>query len=221
MPEIKPTIIRSKRMSIALQIKPDAQLIVKAPFFTPEWMINQFLKQHEEWIEKNLKKVQARPIAKKRGYKNGETFFYFGKEYTLEIGEYKEIVFANNTLQFPKFLEFRIQKELEAWYIREAKKVITEQLEHYAKEMGLLYNEVRFSDTMSKWGSCTHDNRLQFNWRLIMAPILAINYVVVHELAHTVEKNHSQDFWRVVGKHNPTFRHQRKWLSDHGHLLMN
>lgn len=207
-------------MSIALQIKPDATLIVKAPLFTPEWMIKQFLKQHAEWIDKNIQKIQARPSTKKRKYTNGEKFFYFGKEHILDIGEYKEIAFTDTKLEFPNFLEFRIQKELENWYIKNARKVITEQLEYYSKEMGVSYNGLMFSDTMSKWGSCTHDNRLQFNWRLIMAPILAINYVVVHELAHTIEKNHSQDFWRIVGKYNPTFRHQRKWLHTHGHLLM-
>jgi len=220
MPEYKPTIIRSKRLSLSLQIKSDATLIVKAPLLTPEWVIKQFLKQHEEWIDKNMQKIEARPVVKKHKYKNGEKFFYFGKEYVLEIGEYKEISFTNGKLHFPKFLEFRIQKELEGWYVKGARKVITEQLEYYAQEMKLSYNDVRFSDTLSKWGSCTHDNRLQFNWRLIMAPILAINYVVVHELAHTVEKNHSQDFWRIVGKYNPTFRHQRNWLNTHGHLLM-
>ncbi len=74
--------------------------------------------------------------------------------------------------------------------------------------------------TKSQWGSCTHDNKLQFSWRLIMTPITVLNYVVIHELAHTTQKNHSRAFWDVVRRHCPSYNRQRKWLKEHGNSLV-
>jgi len=138
----------------------------------------------------------------------------------LKLGPYTEIAVSNDELLFPIALQFRAQKELRAWYIKQGRELITKQLEKYALEMGASYTDLTFSDTKSKWGSCSHDNRLQFSWRLIMAPVLVMNYVIIHELAHTTEKNHSRDFWKIVEKYTPSYRQSRKWLRDHGHTLV-
>jgi predicted metal-dependent hydrolase len=120
---------------------------------------------------------------------------------------------------FPKAAVFRVQKELTAWYIRQAREIISQQVEFYAKRMNASYTDLTFSDTKSQWGRCTHENKLQFSWRLVMAPLLVINYVVVHELVHTIEKNHSRSFWSKVRFHNPSYRQQIKWLAANGHAL--
>lgn len=212
----QPTIIRSHRKTVSLHVLPDATVVVKAPMRASLGFIQQFIDQNKEWIEKQM---HQRAKAPKRKYQDGEDFFYLGKSYVLDIGDYKEITIKGNNLQFPKALEFRIQKELREWYIKQGRKIISEQVEWYAKEMKATYTDLTFSDTRSQWGRCTHDNRLQFSWRLVMAPLLTLNYVVVHELAHTFEKNHSRSFWAKVRLYNPSYRQQIKWLKENGTSL--
>lgn len=219
MPSVpKPTIIRSARKSIAFHITPQGELVVKAPFFLPQFVIQQSINERLDWITKTVGKLEKRQV-KTRQYVEGEEFLYLGKVYKLHLGIFSEISLTNDTLQFPEFLLFRVQKELENWYKRRAKEVITKRLEHYAQEMKAAYVGVRFSDTISKWGTCDAENNLQFNWRLVMTPLMVLDYVVIHELAHTTEKNHSWRFWALVRKHTPAYRQHRKWLNDNAHLL--
>jgi predicted metal-dependent hydrolase len=218
MPE---TIIsRSLRKTISMHVLSDGTLEVKAPKLMPMIFINRFIDSHMDWVEKQREKVSARPLAVKRQYIHGEEFLYLGKIYRLDIGMYPEIGIINDTLQFPAGLTFRLQKELTDWYIKKAKEVITDRLEKNAEEMQVNYVDMYVSDTSSKWGSCSHDNRLQFNWRLIMAPMLVLNYVIVHELSHTIHKNHSRSFWNKVRAQNPSYRQQIKWLKENGHTLI-
>lgn len=215
-----PKIIRSKRRSMSLHLLPGNSLVVRAPLRTSDREIHQFIEKNRDWIEKQAKKIEKMPKVVNRTYKNGEEFLYLGKIHTLEIGNYKEITVSEDKILFPEFLKFRIQKELTSWYIAKGKEIITQQVEWNAKEMSAHYSALSFADTKSRWGSCTHDNKLQFNWRLIMAPLLVIRYVVVHELVHTLEKNHSKDFWNRVSFQSPSYKTQRKWLKDNGNALV-
>lgn len=148
-----------------------------------------------------------------------EEYLYLGRKLTLHPGNYTSIAVKDDLLLFPQALLFRKEKELTMWYVQQAKKIIAAHVERFAKEMQTNYKSLTFSDTRSKWGSCTHDNRLQFSWRLVMAPLLVLNYVIIHELAHTIEKNHTQYFWMKVRRFNPSYRQQIKWLKEHGELL--
>ena len=212
-----PSIIRSVRRTMSLQITPDGELIVKAPFFVSEKIIQNFIKEKENWILKILQKSQNRKVNKKT-YQEGEEFLYLGDKYKLHIGDFKEISITDK-LNFPNFLVFRAKKELTNWYIKEAREIITKQAEYMSKKMGVKYKSLRFSDTISKWGSCSLDNSLQFNWRLVMAPITVINYVVIHELVHTSEKHHRLKFWSKVDLYTPAYKQHRKWLNNNKHLL--
>ncbi|MCS7122892.1 MAG: M48 family metallopeptidase, partial [Candidatus Micrarchaeota archaeon] len=81
------------------------------------------------------------------------------------------------------------------------------------------YNRVRITNARRRWGSCSSSNNLNFSWRLIMAPLEVIDYVVVHELVHTRIKNHSKAFWRMVEAVMPDYDRQRRWLRENGHML--
>jgi predicted metal-dependent hydrolase len=213
-------IIRSKRRSIAMTITPDATLVVKVPRLIPNFMINSFIKDHEEWIQKQLQKLEKRPVSEPKKYEPSEKFLFLGMELAFEYYDGVETVVKDGKLLFPKGLEFRAQKQLTAWYKKQAREIITTQVEYFAKQMGTSYTSLTFSDTKSQWGSCTHDNKLQFSWRLIMTPITVVNYVVIHELAHTTQKNHLKAFWDVVRRHCPSYNRQRKWLKEHGNTLV-
>lgn len=209
----------SKRRTVVLSMQPDGTLVVKAPLRTPKIFINAFVRKNAEWIEKQRERLKKRSPYKKTVYKNGEIFLYLGKEFRLTIGDYAAIEVKDCMILYPKFLEFRIQKELEAWFRKEGERLITEQVKELAPQMDANYKGISFADTKSKWGHCTLDNFLQFNWRLIMAPILVLNYVVVHELTHTTEKHHQRKFWKKVSHFNPSYRQQIKWLKENGDRL--
>lgn len=216
-PEI--TIIRSHRKTIALHVLPDGTVEIKAPFLMPKFFINRFIEKNKEWIDKRTKHIQQK-LALQKTYNEGEKFLYLGEEYILKIGNYTSIGAKNGEFLFPQALLFRIKKEIESWYITQAKEIITTETKRYALEMKTSFTSLTFSDTKSQWGRCTHDNRLQFSWRLVMTPLLVLRYVVVHELAHTFEKNHSYLFWSKVRSVNPSYKQQIKWLKEHGNTLV-
>lgn len=214
--EIK--ITRVSRKSVAIVIHSSGQVEVKAPKYVPMIFIKQFIKSKSEWIEERQKEVLKRKKPSKQ-FVNGEKFLLLGKEYSLKLGPYIHIETNGDELLFPLALAKRGRDAIEKWYIKQAKAVIKPLVEEYSKVMGTSYNAISFSDTKSKWGSCTHDNRLQFNWRLVMTPLLVVRYVVIHELAHTTEKNHSVIFWSKVRKQNPSYKQQVLWLKKHGDTL--
>lgn len=212
-------LVRSNRRSISIQITPDGQVVVKAPYLMPRFIINRFVAEKSDWINKHLEKMKKITIKRHTGeIRDGDEFMYLGNNYKLKIGNYSEIKVAG-ALCFPQFLAFRIKKELTSWYMERAKTIITERVNYFSEELNVDYKYITYSDTVSKWGSCSHDNRLQFNWRLIMAPVLVLDYVVVHELTHIKEKNHGRNFWKEVEKYKPAYKQYIRWLKEHSHVL--
>lgn len=213
-------IVRSWRKTLTLQVLPDRTIMVKAPYFTPRYAIHSFVEKNDLWIQKKLAALETVSLRAHTGYWHGDAFLFLGKSYTLTIGEYDGIVLRGEKFQFPRFLLFRIEKEIEQWYINQARQIIKRQVEWHAKQMNVSYISISFSDTRSKWGSCTHHNKLQFNWRVVMAPMEVVDYLVIHELTHILEKNHSARFWQIVRRMDPSYKIQNKWLKKYGDTLM-
>jgi len=182
------------------------------------FFIKRFLSEKREWIDKYVEMAKKTKPLKRQTYQDGDEFMYLGKLYPLRFGRTQSIT-VTDTINIPSAIAFRVRKELADWYLGQAKTIITERVTHYSKVMNVEFVSIKFSDTSSKWGSCTHDNRLQFNWRLIMAPVLIIDYVVVHELAHTLHKNHSRKFWLEVARYKPAYKQYIKWLRDNARTL--
>lgn len=214
-----PRVIRSRRNFLSLEIKPTGEIVVKAPLHVPERMIQKFLEEKEEWLRKNFTAIKKRTPQKKT-YQEGESFYFLGKHYVLKYTDGIEIKLLDQALLLPKVMLFRAQKELTNWYLHQAKETISKRVAFHAEKMQAEYKDLLFSDTKSKWGTCFPDNSLQFNWRLIMAPLMVLDYVVIHELAHTTEKNHGDGFWRKVRLYTPAYRQHRKWLEENAQLLV-
>lgn len=214
----EPQIIRSRRRSISVEITREGAIVVKAPILAPKFIVNQFLRERADWIEKTYAKISQKKAVKKQ-YVEGEEFLFLGKTYKLKLYDGIKIGFRDNYLYFPKASLFRAEKELTMWYLQQANILITKRVNFHAKKMDAEYEDLLFSDTKSKWGTCFPDNSLQFNWRLIMTPLMVLDYVVIHELTHTTEKNHGDAFWRKVRLYTPAYKQHRKWLSDNAHLL--
>ena len=106
------------------------------------------------------------------------------------------------------------------WYKNAAREKIRQRLDWYSEASGLKYNRVNITSAMRRWGSCSGKAYLSFSWRLIMAPLKVIDYVVVHELAHIEVKNHSKNFWSKVRTIMPDYEHAKSWLR-HNEFLLN
>ena len=105
------------------------------------------------------------------------------------------------------------------WYRQQAAKILAERSQWYASRHGFAYQKIRISSALTRWGSCSSKGTLSFTWRLVMAPIPVIDYVVVHELVHLQVKNHSKEFWGRVELIMPDYKQKIKWLKENGHLL--
>jgi predicted metal-dependent hydrolase len=99
---------------------------------------------------------------------------------------------------------------------RRARRLLSELAVREAKRLGVSYERIAIRDQRTRWGSCSSRRTLSFNWRLVLAPLEVAEYVVVHELCHLREPNHSPRFWQLVAEARPGYREQRRWLADHG-----
>lgn len=209
-------IIRSlKRQTLSLHIQPDGSLLVKSPYLLPRFAINQFIKKNETWIKKKQELLQSRTTQKKK-----DEYLYLGKAYPLEIrGGQKELVEVSDKLYLASSNKRYAKTYVTTWYKSQARILISKRVHHYAKIAGVSFKSINFTSATTRWGSCSSQKTLNFNWKLIMAPIEVIDYVVAHELAHLTEMNHSKAFWETVRKMYPLYREYRTWLKRHGHTL--
>jgi predicted metal-dependent hydrolase len=214
-------IIRSKRNSIALQMTNEATLIVKAPFDVDEKTIWSVIQKHEEWIEKRKKEIETRdPKALKKEFVNGEGFLYLGKYYKLYVVENQDVPLKfENGFYLSRGTLPRAREVFIDWYKKAAYEKISERVHWYAQKGGFQYSRVNITSAQKRWGACSANSNLNFSWRLIMAPISVIDYVVVHELVHLEEKNHGKDFWIKVKVLMPDYKKYEDWLRKNRYLL--
>ncbi|MBI5182139.1 MAG: M48 family metallopeptidase [Nitrospirae bacterium] len=222
MTEIKVNkIIRSKRRTIALEIAQDASLIVRAPYRTPLDFIEKIIFKKRFWIKEKQEFVRDRYIkTAPREFVSGEGFLYLGDTYKLEIVDVLDMpIVFNNGFKIAR-KNYDIAKEiLIGWYQEQAYQKIAERVIWHSSLSGLKYNKIRISNALRRWGSCSAKGNLNFSWRLIMSPLRVIDYVVVHELAHIEENNHSKRFWDKVKIMMPDYEQHKEWLKENRHLL--
>lgn len=214
-------IIRSKRKTIALWVTDESNLIVKAPFEVSEKTINEVITNHISWIEKKKNEVLSRdPKFTKKEFINGEGFLYLGKSYKLIIVKQQEIPLKfNNGFFLLQDYQGMARQLFINWYKEKAYEKISERVKWYANKRGFVYNKVNITNANRRWGSCSPKGNLNFSWRLIMAPLSVIDYVVVHELAHIEVKNHSKFFWNIVKMLVTDFEKSVDWLKKNEYLL--
>jgi predicted metal-dependent hydrolase len=218
----KVKIVRSlKRKTLTIQINSDATITVSAPYFVTSTSIKNFLKEKDSWIQQKLQELQTRKnITKPKEFTKGEEFLFLGKKYQLEIRQNTtSIVELSDKLYIASFNKNNIKLYLTSWYKQQALKIIKQRVEYFAKRAGVTYNNLKITEAETRWGSCSSEKNLNFNWRLVMAPLPVIDYVVSHELAHLEEMNHSRQFWERVRKIFPIYRQYNTWLKRNGHTL--
>ncbi len=176
-------IIRSKRKTVGISIKPGGEIIIRAPRLLPRAAILSFAYEKADWILSSYEKQKNRAVLPTDAPKDAATL------------------------------------ALEKRYRDAAKEYIPKRVEYYHEFTGGNYDKITIRDQKTRWGSCSANGTLSFNYRLMLAPPRVLDYVVVHELCHLTHMNHSTDFWNMVASILPDYKEYRKWLKENGHTL--
>lgn len=215
------SVIYSSRKTLTITVERDRSVIVRAPDGTPREQIDAIVEKKKIWLYEKTRHVQKHDQPRKeKEFVSGASILYLGKSYRLEAisEDFGGILFDNKFLISKSSIP-QAPALLRAWYIQKAGEKITPQVKFYAKHLGVSFNNILISDLKYRWGSCTPRNNLNFNWRLIKAPMRVVEYVIVHELAHLLEPNHTAHFWAIVKTQLPDYLKAKEWLKQSGALL--
>lgn len=217
MPMTVDRIIRSKRRTVALIVESDGSVTVRAPLRLPESAIQAFAEKHFNWIEKKKAEMRAIVPIRSKQYQPGENFLYLGREYSLEVvaGQHKKLI-LDERFKIAESAVKNAELVFQNWYRQQAKQWIVEQVKNLAELHQLRYEKIKITSARTRWGSCSPKNTLSFSWRLMLTAPEVIEYVIIHELAHTVHHNHSKRFWNLVEKLLPNYKARRKLLRQYG-----
>ncbi|ESP88374.1 M48 family metallopeptidase [Candidatus Halobonum tyrrellensis] len=183
----------------------------------------ELVEDNARWILKQWRQYQDhREQAPSRRFEPGETFLYRGDDRQIEVKDVDKSHVEPETfaLAADAVEEEGIQDTLESLYRRKARLVFKSRIDHYADEMSVEPGKLELRNQRTRWASCSPQRTLSFNWRLVMAPDDVIDYVVVHELAHLREKNHTRRFWNLVQKHDPKYEEHVDWLTENSVQLI-
>ena len=209
------TLSRSKRKTVGLYVR-NGSVEVRAPFKCPKAEIDKFVTSKENWIEDKLALSQERAAQKKAFALNyGDAILLRGTRYPVVAKIGTKAGFDGEQFYLPPGLDpMRIKDTCIQIYRRLSKIHMTERVAAYSRQMGVTPTAVKITGAKTRWGSCSFRKNINFSWRLIMADDDVIDYVVVHELAHIKQMNHSQKFWAVVNDVLPDYKMRKTRLND-------
>ncbi len=210
-------VIRTKRKSIALILTDEGKLIVRSPVNTSNKYIEKVVNEKRNWIIKKQEMIKRRSNSyEPKKYVNGEKFLILGESYGLKIvsAPVKDITIDGKQILLPEGYLSKADKNMLAWYKKQAKEFICRRVKRFSGLLGIKYNTVKISNAKKRWGSCSSKGNLNFSWRLYMAPAAVIDYVVVHELIHVEIPNHSKQYWSRVRALMPDYEKHRHWLYE-------
>ena len=213
-------VIRSHRRTIALEVTHEATLIVRAPLRVSAGYIEEMIAEKRSWILRKMAEMRQRPATAVHHYAEGEHFLFLGNPYPLQFMDNDDgKIERTDKLYVSRNLAPDLQHRLKRWYMHEAAPILRERCAWFSMLTGHTPKSIRITDAQQRWGSCTHAGGLNFSWRLVQAPPGIIDYVVVHELVHLVQPDHSRKFWAKVKEIMPDYEERRKWLRDNERLL--
>ncbi len=217
---------RAKR--VLVKFRADTGLEVVYPSRRRQPTPEAVLLANSDWILRTMSRLaQAAECAAQRRYQTGETCLYRGEAYQLKLtmlanGARSQVQLDGDTLVLacPQTAQLQERRAaVVAWYRSQAKAYLPQRTRQLAEEHGFAFGQLRIKHQKTRWGSCSAQGNLNLNLRLMMAPNAAIDYVILHELCHLRELNHSAAFWRLVAACCPTYQHWRAWLKENGHSL--
>jgi len=199
------TVVKTKRRTLCVQISPEKGLIIRAPRHLSEARIEGFLKEKESWIRKKLAQAKnQQSTIPKYSFTEGELHPYLG-EMVLPPVHTRAKIIDWYKMKAEAYLNKRTN---------ELKEVLAEKTH---ARLPLTKTKVRFY--RSRWGTCSRDNTITYNWKIIMAPPEIIDYLVSHELSHILHKNHGRGFYATLSLLDPNYKAHQKWLKSNGYHL--
>lgn len=226
------SIERRDRTTVGISIEPDGTIVVKAPNNLDINKITQTVDRKRKWIAQKVSETQMviDPIPKNQEPISGEKIRYKNALYRLLIHRYnkKHSKLIRVCRDIHIYIDQRItaeesaiviKNELIKWYRIRAESYLKKRIEYYQRFFSIKPKDVKIRDLKLRWGSCTPDGNVIFNWKIVMAPLSAINYVIVHELCHLKEPNHSVEFWAMLQSVLPQYKKWKEWLHINGRLL--
>lgn len=214
-------IVRSNRKTISIGLDRKGNIIIRIPNGLKHSELKKVLDLHKNFIEK----LSRKSILVKRNlkqFREGEEFFYLGKKYKLKIVEsQKEDLIFNNGFFLDRKKVNKGKEIFRNWYKKQTYDMVVDKVNYFSKKVKLEFSQIKISSSKISWGSCNSKKELRFSWRLSMLPEGVIEYVIVHEIAHLKELNHSRKFWCLVESMLPEYKIQRKWLRENNHLFLN
>lgn len=229
-------IVRTnRRKTISFEVRPKAVRIL-APKRLRESELSVLLDKRLAWISRKLQEVSQKKESTSPLYCSGESLLFKGKKVSLVFESCSTLSVARQSydrvklkddqliLLLPKDLSDEdksswARRFVRQWYWEQAKSYMIDRTHHYAQKIGVKPLSLGFYDYKARWGTCTSKGDITYNPRLIMAPESVIDYVIVHELCHLIELNHSRAFWRLVSTHYPAYLWAKNWLKQEGFCL--
>jgi predicted metal-dependent hydrolase len=205
---------RARRWRISVTAEKVEIILPEGSRLRPERLI----KEYADWILEKQAKLQKRKAKiEKKALPKGQILFN-GKPVLVEVKpagllERPQVIPCQGSIRIVKG-KGSSTKQLHSWLVNEAEAALTRQVQVRSSQMGVKPASMAVRNQRARWGSCSTRGTLSFNWRLIMAPPDVLDYVVVHELAHMTEHNHSKAFWSLVEKYCPDFQAHRNWLKQ-------
>lgn len=222
--DISYEVVRSaRRKKLSVTVERDRSIVVHAPKTASDDSIRLAVESKRQWLFEKInhaQKYDSLPHPPGKELVNGESIQYLGSVYQIELVKEK---YAGIRLLDKLFVPLVYQSNggvfLRKWYLKEANAKILPRVEKHAEELGVSFSNARIVDNRYRWGSCTTKDDVCFNWRLIKAPMFVIDYIIVHELAHLLETNHTPRFWNIVRAKSPKAEKAKIWLKENGTLL--
>ena len=213
-----------RKKTITLKIDKSQNITLLAPISVSDQSIQKFISCKKPWLLKKIEEQTSLPPIPTYHLKNGEKYHFLGKEVYLQLIYQANPKKTHIKLQYP-YLEITthkmptspqnkkyLKKQLFNFYKEQAKKIITPRINHYAQKMELKNFQLSIKKQKTRWGSCNNHGHITINWRSIMTPLEILDYIIVHELAHLKEMNHSSKFWHWVSTILPDYQQHRKKL---------
>lgn len=219
--ELAYKVVYSRRKTLTITVERDRSVVVTAPEGTTPEKIRQVVESRKLWLYEKTRDVQKYdPLPHPPGKElvTGESLPYLGRLYRIELVEGDGEICFDQKFIVPRACAGK-SPAFRDWFISQAKATILPRVVSHAKNLGVAFKEAKIGDGKYRWGSCTPQDNVIFNWRLIKAPMFVIDYVVVHELAHLIEQNHTPRFWNIVRSQTPGMEKAKAWLQKNGALL--
>lgn len=227
---IECVVKRNGRTLLGITVERDGSVIVKAPPGASTEAIKRYVLSKRLWIhQKTTYKRKTNKEEIHRDFVNGQGFLYLGKSYRLKLlkdGDEELAVnkakaanrlrFHHGYFELPLREQSRARDHFISWYKSKTEEQLKTRIPRYDKRIGAEVKNFRVLDLGNRWASCATKGTLNFNWRSVMAPIWVFDYILVHELAHMIQKGHTREFWRIVERVIPDYQEHEAWLEEHG-----